>query len=105
MSFDHISGSQNSRIGIGGNIWTADALACGIVQQIPDMPRALKDTACDLMAQLIRPLTTQVPFFPTEYKHYIPADTKKGLRRPSTPEVAYHSESDPSMTKLLGGTS
>ena len=105
MSFDPYSGSQNSRIGIGGNLWTADALVCGIVQQIPSMPRALKDTACDLFAQLIRPLTTKLPFFPPEYKSYIPSDTKKGLRMPTTPQVEYLSEDDPSMTKLLGGVS
>jgi phospholipid/cholesterol/gamma-HCH transport system substrate-binding protein len=105
MSFDPYSGSQNSRIGIGGNIWTADALLCGIVQQIPGMPRALKDTACDLFAQLIRPLTTQLPFIPPEYKHYIPSDTKKGFRMPTTPEVAYVENNDPSMANLLGGTS
>ncbi len=105
MGFDPYSGSQNSRIGIGGNLWTADALACGIVQQIPQMPRALKDTACDLLAQLIRPLTTQVPFFPTEYQHYIPSDTNKGLRMPATPKVDYNSDEDPSMTELLGGVS
>ena len=104
MSFDPYSGSQNSRIGIGGNIWTADALLCGIVQQIPGMPRALKDTACDLFAQLIRPLTTQLPFIPPEYKHYIPSDTKKGFKMPTTPEVAYVENNDPSMANLLGGT-
>ena len=107
MSFDPYSGSQNSRIGIGGNIWTADALICGIVQQIPSMPRALKDTACDLFAQLLRPLTTQVPWFPPEYKHYIPepADTKKGMRLPAAPRVSYIADHDPSMTELLGGAS
>jgi len=107
MSFDHVSGSQNSRIGIGGNIWTADALLCGIVQQIPKMPRALKDTTCDLFAQLIRPLTGQLPFIPPEYKHYIPKpkDTKKGLRMPAVPQTAYLSDDDPSMQSLLGGVS
>ena len=85
MSFDHDSGSQNSRIGIGGNIWTADALLCGIIQQTPGMPRPLKDTACDLIAQLIRPLTSKLPFIPPEYKSYVPSDTKKGMRRAGTP--------------------
>jgi phospholipid/cholesterol/gamma-HCH transport system substrate-binding protein len=107
MSFDHVTGSQNSRIGIGGNIWTADALLCGIVQQIPNMPRPLKDTACDLFSQLIRPLTTQLPFIPPEYDHYIPKpkDTRKGLRMPAVPQTAYLSDDDPSMTSLLGGVS
>ena len=105
LSFDPYSESQNSRIGIGGNIWTADALLCGIVQQIPKMPRALKDTACDLFAQLIRPLTGQLPFIPPEYKSYIPSDTKKGLRMPRTPQVDYVADDDPSMTELLGGAS
>lgn len=105
MSFDPISGSQNSRIGIGGNVWTADALLCGIVQQIPNMPRPLKDTACDLFAQLIRPLTTQLPFIPPEYKSYIPSDTKKGMRLPTPRDVDYSTDTDPSVTELLGGAS
>jgi phospholipid/cholesterol/gamma-HCH transport system substrate-binding protein len=103
LSFDPISGSQNSRIGIGGNIWTADALLCGIVQQVPNMPRPLKDTACDLFAQLIRPLTSQVPFIPPEYKSYIPSDTKKGMRLPTPRDVDYSTDTDPSVTELLGG--
>jgi hypothetical protein len=69
------------------------------------MPRALKDTACDLFAQLIRPLTGQLPFIPPEYKSFIPSDTKKGLKMPATPEVAYVENGDPSMTALLGGAS
>ena len=105
MSFDHNSGSQNSRIGVGGNIWTADALICGIIQQAPGMPRPLKDTACDLMAQLIRPLTGKLPFIPPEYKSYIPSDTKKGMRNPAPRDVSYSSDVDPSMTELLGGVS
>ena len=105
MSFDHNSGSQNSRIGIGGNIWTADALICGIIQQAPSMPRPLKDTACDLMAQLIRPLTGKLPFIPPEYKSYVPSDTKKGMRLPEPREVSYSTDADPSMTELLGGVS
>jgi phospholipid/cholesterol/gamma-HCH transport system substrate-binding protein len=105
MSFDPISGSQNSRIGIGGNVWTADALLCGVVQQIPDMPRPLKDTACDLFAQLIRPLTTQVPFIPPEYKSYVPSDTKKGMRLPTPRDVDYSTDTDPSVAELLGGAS
>ena len=105
MSFDPISGSQNSRIGIGGNVWTADALLCGIVQQIPNMPRPLKDTACDLFAQLIRPLTTQLPFIPPEYKSYVPSDTKKGMRRPIPPHIDYSTDTDPSVNELLGGAS
>ncbi len=105
MSFDHNSGSQNSRIGVGGNIWTADALICGIIQQAPGMPRPLKDTACDLMAQLIRPLTGKLPFIPPEYKSYVPSDTKKGMRNPAPRDVSYSSDADPSMTELLGGVS
>lgn len=111
LSFDSVSGSQNSRIGIGGNIWTADALICGVVQQIPKMPQALKDTACTLFAQLIRPLTTQLPFIPPEYKHYIPdgpesklPDTDKGMRM-RVPQMAYVADDDPSMATLLGGAS
>jgi phospholipid/cholesterol/gamma-HCH transport system substrate-binding protein len=107
MSFDPYSQSQNSRIGIGGNVWTADALPCGLVQQIPNMPRALKETACELLRQLIRPLTTQMPWFPPEYKHYIPqpaADTKKGLRM-TEPRLAYSTDDDPSLTTLVGGAS
>ena len=42
------------------------------------MPRALKDTACDLFAQLIRPLTTKLPFFPPEYKQLHPLGHQEG---------------------------
>jgi phospholipid/cholesterol/gamma-HCH transport system substrate-binding protein len=107
LGFDHVSGSQNSRIGIGGSVWTADALPCGVIQQVTGMPRALKDTACDLIAQLMRPLTSQVPYFPPEYKSYNqqPADTKKGMKLPSVEPVVYNVEKDPSMASLLGGAS
>lgn len=107
MSFDHYSQSQNSRIGVGGNIWTADALLCGIVMQIPKMPLSLKKTTCNLFAQLIRPLTEKLPFIPPEYKHYIPKpkDTKKGMRMPAVPQMSYLADDDPSMTSLLGGAS
>jgi len=105
MSFDPYSQSQNSRFAIGGNLWTADALLCGIVQQIPNMPRPLRDTACDLFAQLVRPLTTQLPFIPPPYKQYVPSDSKLGLQRPATPQVSYVENDDPSMAKLLGGAS
>lgn len=108
VGFDHVSGSQNSRIGIGGNIWSADGVICGIIMQRPGMPRALKETACDLISQLLRPLLDQVPYIPPEYDSYIPKnmrDTDQGIRLPRPSQVTYSSEDDPSVTGLLGGAS
>lgn len=61
MGFDHVSGSQNSRIGIGGQIWDADGFLCAVIQQQPGMPAALKDTTCDLIEKLLEPIVSQLP--------------------------------------------
>lgn len=105
LGFDHASGSQNSRIGIGGMIWDADGFICGVVQQNPLMPRPLKDIACELFEQLLEPLTTKLPYIPPEYSSYLPskADTKKGFRLPQTEQVDYVPNLDPSVAGLLGG--
>ncbi|UMG92310.1 MCE family protein [Nocardioides sp. TF02-7] len=72
LGFDHTSGTQNSRLGVAGMIWSADALLCGIIQQHPAMPRPLKDLACDLIAQLVAPLVDNLPFIPPEYDQFLP---------------------------------
>lgn len=107
LGFDWASEAQNARVGVGGNVWTPDALVCGIVQQAPGIPRGVKNTACDLLAQLIRPLSSQVPFIPPEYDSYIPK--RSGGDGPAQEsqvrEVQYSTGVDPSLNGLLGGAS
>ena len=43
------------------------------------------------------------PFIPPEYKSYVPSDTKKGMRLPTPRDVDYSTDTDPSVTELLGG--
>lgn len=107
LGFDHGSGSQNSRVGIMGNIWTADGLICAFIQQKPGMPRALKDTACDLISQLLSPLIDNVPASETSGKSAAqPALNKNGrLRVPVEPRIDYQQVADPSLESLLGGAS
>ncbi len=105
MGFDHVSGSQNSRIGIGGQIWDADGFLCAVIQQQPGMPAALKDTTCDLIEKLLEPIVSQLPWLPPEYKSYLPkqVDTKQGIRRPEVTEVSYSTGDNASVENLLGG--
>ncbi|THV18672.1 MCE family protein [Nocardioides caeni] len=105
MGFEPVSGTQSSRIGIGGNVWDADGFICAIVQQNPAMPAALKDTACGLLEKLIEPLLAGLPFLPPEYASYLPeqANTSQGVKVPETAEVTYGSGS--SVDDLLGGGS
>jgi len=109
LGFDHSTGSQNSRVGIGANIWTADGFICGLIQQNPGMPRALKDTACDLIAQLLSPLVDNLPFLPPGYEQYTAKEAvsqdKTRLNVPKSSEVEYVPTSDPSLAGLLGGGS
>jgi phospholipid/cholesterol/gamma-HCH transport system substrate-binding protein len=108
LGFDHQTGSQNSRVGIAGNIWTADGFICGMLQQAPGVPRALKDTACDLIAQLISPIVDNLPPLPPGYEQYVPKETvaKNGrVEVPVAPDMAYAPAEDPSLTGLLGGGS
>lgn len=107
MGFDHVSGAQNSRVGIGGYIWDADGFICAVIQQNPAMPPALKDTACDLIERLIEPILTKLPWLPPEYKSYLPkqAASKNGIKVPEVTEVSYASGDDASVASLLGGGS
>ncbi|WP_183093360.1 MCE family protein [Nocardioides stalactiti] len=108
LGFDHRTGSQNSRVGIAGNIWTADGFICGILQQAPGVPRALKDAACDLIAQLISPIVDNLPPLPPEYEQYVPkpAVSKNGaVNVPAVPDMTYVPATDPSLTSMLGGAS
>jgi len=107
LGFDHTTGSQNSRVGIAGMVWSADALLCGIIQQHPAMPRALKDTACDLIAQLLAPVIDGLPFIPPGYA---PPPAKQALGKgrldvPVPTEVVQSTTDDPSLSGLLGGGS
>jgi virulence factor Mce-like protein len=107
LGFDHQTGSQNSRVGISGNIWTADGFICGLLQQRPGIPRALKDTACDLIAQLLSPIIDNLPPLPPGYaKSAKPAVSKNGrINVPAGPDMDYAPADDPSLTGLLGGGS
>lgn len=107
MGFDHVSGSQSSRIGIGGHTWDADGFICAVVQQHPAMPADLKDVACDVLERLIEPLASSLPWLPPEYEQYTrdSASTGKGIRMPEVSEVAYSTGADTSVETLLGGAS
>ena len=108
LGFDHSTGSQNSRVGIAGNIWTADGFICGLLQQAPGVPRALKDVACDLIAQLLSPIIDNLPPLPPGYAKNVPkpAVQKNGrVNVPIAPDMDYAPADDPSLTGLLGGTS
>lgn len=107
LGFDHFTGSQNSRVGIAGNIWTADGFICGLLQQRPGVPRALKDTACDLVAQLLSPIVDNLPPLPPGYARTDePAVATNGrINVPAAPDMDYVPATDPSLTGLLGGGS
>ncbi len=108
LGFDHTTGSQNSRVGISGNIWTADGLICGLLQQRPGVPAALKDAACDLVAQLLSPIVDNLPPLPPGYEKSgeSPAVATNGrINVPAGPDLTYAPADDPSLTGLLGGGS
>ncbi len=108
LGFDHGTGSQNSRVGISGNIWTADGFICGLLQQAPGVPRALKDVACDLIAQLLSPIVDNLPPLPPGYDKSVskPAVTKNGtINVPAESDMVYAPADDPSLAGLLGGGS
>ncbi|MCX6401296.1 MAG: MCE family protein [Propionibacteriales bacterium] len=106
MGFEPVSGSQSSRIGIGGNVWDADGLICAILQQNKAMPAALKDVACDVISALMEPIVKNLPWLPPEYASYLPssADTDKGIRVPAVTEATYSTGDQASVDSLLGGT-
>ncbi len=108
LGFGHSSGSQNSRVGISGNIWTADGVICGLLQQRPGVPAALKDAACDLIAQLLSPIVDNLPPLPPGYEQYVQKQavaTTGRINVPAGPDIAYAPTDDPSLTGLLGGGS
>ena len=80
-----------------------------MIQQHPSMPRALKDTACDLIAQLLSPLVEglpQIPPGPPERTATKPALTEGGrLTVPAPAGLDYQLQEDPSLSTLLGGAS
>jgi virulence factor Mce-like protein len=105
MGFDHVSGSQNSRMGIGGNVWDADGLICAVIQQNRSMPPPLRDTACDLIKKLLEPIVANLPYLPPDYSGMLPkqAATTKGIPLPKVDEVSYTVGGDTSVQSLLGG--
>ena len=107
MGFEPVSGTQSSRIGIGGNVWDADGFICAIVQQNKLMPAALKNTACGLLEKLIEPLLAGLPWLPPEYASYLPkqANGPQGVQVPDVKDVSYSTNDDASVHSLLGGGS
>ncbi|HYG94980.1 MAG TPA: hypothetical protein VD859_15485, partial [Nocardioides sp.] len=106
LGFDHWSGAQNARVAIGANVLSADSLICGIIQQNPGMPRALKNTACTLIRQLLRPVLDRLGWLPPRYDQYVPApaaDTRDGFRVREPVPVTVATVEDPTMADLLGG--
>ncbi|KRB75831.1 hypothetical protein ASE01_12275 [Nocardioides sp. Root190] len=112
LGFEHVSGTQSSRIGVGGNIWDADGLICAILQQNPAMPAALKDVACDVISALLEPIVANLPWLPPEYASFLPkgankgvVDTDKGIQVPELTEATYSTGDQASVGTLLGGVS
>jgi len=113
MGFDHVTGSQNSRLAIGGLVWDVDGLICAFIQQNPAMPKALKNTACTLIEKLIEPIVSKLPWLPPEFKSYLPggkgkqasADTSRGIAVPRPTEVSYSTGDGATIETLLGGGS
>ncbi|GAB3860234.1 MCE family protein [Nocardioides maradonensis] len=108
-SFDHQTGSENSRITIAGVAWDADGFICAIIMQKQGMPASLKKTACDLISQLMRPILDKVPYLPPNYSQFTPQGaSSRGGNSPLNPKVTpvYQGDaSNPSMESLLGGGS
>jgi ABC-type transporter Mla subunit MlaD len=104
MGFDHVSGSQNSRINIAGNVWDADGLLCAIIQQNNKMTEGLRNTACKVIEALLEPLLTKLPHIPPGSPA---ADqrTSKGIPLPEVREIEYSTGDDASVETLLGGGS
>ncbi|WP_418062875.1 MCE family protein [Pimelobacter simplex] len=114
MGFDHVTGTQNSRLAIGGLVWDVDGLICAFIQQNPAMPKALKNTACTLIEKLIEPIVSKLPWLPPEFKTALPGgkarpsgltDTDRGLSVPRPAEVSYSTGDGATMESLLGGGS
>ena len=104
MGFDHVSGSQNSRINIGGNIKGVGGFICAIIQQHKAMPAPLKKVACDLVVALVQPITANLPWLPPRYAA-TPGRTTQGIPLPEVSEVDYSIGDDASVETLLGGGS
>ena len=123
VGFDDVTGSQSSRIGIGGYIWDADGFICAVIQQNPAMPAALKDTTCALLKKVLEPVLTKLPWLPPEYKQFLPktasgttqgapgttqgvgADTSQGIQLPQSTQVTYATGDGATVQDLLGGGS
>jgi phospholipid/cholesterol/gamma-HCH transport system substrate-binding protein len=102
VAFNNKTGSIGSRIGIGGNIWDADGLLCGIVQQ-SQLPRALKDTACTLFKQLIEPITSNLPYVPPASGRAQGTNAQQTKQEPALDQAQYLSVEEPTLAGLVGG--
>ncbi len=99
--FDVASGSQGSRFSFGGNIARFDRFLCALITQSDNISNALTKTACSLFEAVLTPLTGGV------LGRSGADDTAKARRaerrnsRPNTKD--YDSDTDASLTDLLGG--
>ncbi len=116
LAYNQESGTIGSRIGIQGQLWDADGFLCAIVQQ-SQLPKASKDLACSIFAQLLEPVENQVPAIPGSGsgKQAGQVDDASGTGRPAADhgaqeaqqanrtQAAYAPDDSPSLTGLLGG--
>lgn len=106
VAFNNKTGTIGSRIGIGGNIWDADGFLCALVQQ-SQLPRRLKDVACDLFEGLLEPITTSLPHLPPGPPGRERAADDRERRSGGDRELdqaRYLGVDEPSLAGLLGGT-
>ncbi|MCW2792409.1 MAG: virulence factor Mce family protein [Nocardioides sp.] len=102
LAFNTKSGSIGSRLGTKGNVADADGFLCAVVQQ-SDMPKASKDLACSIFAQILEPLEDQSG---ANGKATTPgkAPTPAGLDpAASGTQARYSGDQTATLPELLGG--
>jgi phospholipid/cholesterol/gamma-HCH transport system substrate-binding protein len=102
LAYNSKSGSIGSRLGTKGNIADADGFLCSIVQQ-SDMPKASKDLACSVFAQILQPLEDQAN---ANAKAQPPAKapTLAGLDpASSSTQARYSGDQTATLPELFGG--
>ena len=108
LAYNTPSGTIGSRIGIQGNLWTADAFLCGIVQQ-SDMPKVSKDLACTIFKELLAPIENNVPApRAASGKQAGPLEgqsPERAARTANQTQLRYATDQSPTLSGLLGGGS
>ena len=105
-SFDHQTGTENSRVTIAGYAWDASGFVCALIMQKQGMPASLKKTACDLVSQLLKPLLTKIPYLPPDYSQFTPgrASAKTSPLDQKITPVYNNQQTSPSLSTLIGGS-